>query len=79
MSNVCLIIYTIDLPIYYKHQILNLRIIIVSIHIDNFIERKSIIVSKIFIKKLKFYFICIILTAVMFSTKINVVMFIQLK
>ena len=40
MSNVCLIIYTIDLPIYYKDKILNLRIIIVSIHIDNVVSIK---------------------------------------
>ena len=31
MSNVCLIINTIDVPIYCKDKILNLRIIIVSI------------------------------------------------
>ena len=42
MSNVCLIIYTIDLPIYYKDKILNLRIIIVSIQIDNVIEKSTV-------------------------------------
>ena len=35
MSNICLIIHTIDLPIYNKKKILNLRIIMVSVQIDN--------------------------------------------